>query len=419
MTEAARTVRLDYTAFMDEEGLLDPVGHDLLALSRAAFLVDRDAPRGSSPDGSRWHRELVLNVAVQQPERWGAPEVSEAVVRLLDWVTDDSWNVSWTRLKQQTNRAGQARFPLLDRGREVMLFSGGLDAVAGAAHLLSQHEMTAVAAFTNRVMQHYQTRTIRELHRAKLGSLEFHQIDFSVQQGKRDSEPTRRSRGLVFLSLGAAMALRSHRNSFVIAENGIGALNLPFTKAQSGAMTSRSAHPLTLRLFANVVQLVTQQPFTVVAPFLTTTKAEMIRLLPEAARPACASSESCDLAAAGRGTLQRRCGFCTSCLLRRMSFGAAGRVDWDPRPYAADSSDADTEKSREPEMLWQAATLDRALRDPAPGRLLEEFPELRHVPPDVLDESCQRRLLGAYVDEWRINPSPAVRRFLDPTPLAG
>lgn len=204
----------------------------------------------------------------------------------------------------------------------------------------------------------------------------------------------------------------------LVFENGVGALNLPFTAAQSGAMTSRAVHPLTLRLMSELVEQLLGRPFDIVNPYLSATKGEMVAALPLAARRACAASESCDNAAAGRGALQKRCGFCTSCLLRRVSFQAAGRAGWDDRPYLADRAGT-SPRDCLPEMLWQAATLDRALRSSDPDELRRRVPSLRYVPEDSLDDSAQRRLLGAYVDEWRRYPDPAVRRYLDPVPLAG
>ena len=101
-----------------------------------------------------------------------------------------------------------------------------------------------------------------------------------------------------------------------------------------------------------------------------------------------------------------------------MSLRAAGRANWDQRDYQADNGDTDPDRDRLPEMLWQAATIDRALRQD-PSHLETEFPQLRDVPTESLDQNAQHRLLAKYVDEWRSFPHPLVQRFLSPTPLAG
>src|ERR1035437_6175156 len=402
---------------MDDDGSLSPVAQDLLSLAQAAYLKDREVRRGSSPDDPRWHRPLSLTVPVRQWDVWSSTDVSQAVVSLLDWMTDDTWAVSWARHAQSLD-SGQSRLSLPGAEREGMLFSGGRGAVAGAAILLASRDLLAVGIATNRVMQGFQSRTLTSLHKARLGSLESRLIEFSVVGGKRDIEPTRRTRGLVFLAVGAAVALQHGRQRCVMAENGVGAITLPLPWAQSGAMTSRSAHPRTLRKFSELIQLLTQQPFDFAAPFMSMTKGEMVAKLPEVARDACNASESCDRAASGRGALERRCGYCTSCLLRRMSFSAADRANWDTRPYLADTR-PDVELSRQPEMLWQAATLDRALRRGGRDELVRAFPDLVQVPTEDLTYDEQRRLLSAYVDEWRRYPAPVIRQYLTQTPLGG
>ena len=418
MNRAAHTLHVDFGPVLDEAGFISAINHDLLALAQAAHLEDRRCRRGSSPDDRRWHRQMQVIVPALEPNRWSTPEVSQAATDLLDWLTDDHWDITWAKTDSPPPSSDQAQLPNTASVNQVILFSGGLDAVAGVAHLLPNQALEAVAISTNQVMHGYQRRAINALRQAHLGSLEHQQIDFSVRNGKRDPEITRRTRGLVFLTFGAAMAMRRNRQELVMAENGVGALNLPLTKAQTGTMTSRSAHPQTLRRFEQLIQLVTQQRFRVHTPFLKLTKAEAIELIPESARPACGVSESCDLAASGRGTIERRCGYCTSCLLRRMSLHAAGRANWDQRDYQADNGDTDPDRDRLPEMLWQAATIDRALRQD-PSHLETEFPQLRDVPTESLDHNAQHRLLAKYVDEWRTFPHPLVQRFLSPTPLAG
>jgi hypothetical protein len=413
-------VRRDDSRLVDTDGRLSPVASDLLALAEEAFVVDRGTPRGPSPDDGRWHRRLAIEVRVRDVAPWSEPGVQETVLRLLEWLTDDAWSVTFVR-RVADEPPRQVPLSLDDTTREVALFSGGLDATAGTALQMSASPLLAVGVVTNPAMSGYQRRVFTELDRSGLGDVRYSPISFKLVGGGMKDEPTRRTRGLVFLSAGIAAALQSGRERLLVFENGVGALNLPFTAAQSGGMSSRAVHPLTLALMSELVEHLLGRPFAIVNPYLSATKGEMVAALPLAARPACAASESCDNAAAGRGALQKRCGFCTSCLLRRVSFQAAGRTEWDDRPYLADSADSagSSRRDRLPDVLWQAATFDRALRSSDPDELGRCVPSLRYVPEDSLDDWARRRLLGAYVDEWRRYPDPAVRRYLEPTPLAG
>lgn len=405
------SVRLQDSSLTDADGVLRPLVSDLLEIAGQAFVLDRCTPRGASPDDPRWSRTLHLRAEVQLPEIWSDPAVAGHLVALLAWLTDDVWDVRFSSCRRR-DTARQIPLSVDTHPRHVMLFSGGLDAVAGSALLAEESHLEAVAVVTNPAMRGYQRRAFGHLSKQLGSHLAFSPVDFSVvNSGSSDNEPTRRTRGLVFLAIGAAAALQRGTSEVLIAENGVGALNLPFTAAQTGAMTSRAVHPRTLRLASDWLSAALQEPFRIRNPFITWTKGQMVQALPASMREACAMSQSCDNAAAGRGHLERRCGHCTSCLLRRLSFAAARRSSWDSEPYLSDT-EIRPDRWRLPEMLWQAARLDRALSSEEPADLLVEFPSLSDLDGTDISIADLRPALAIYVDEWRRFRHPDVRRYL-------
>lgn len=413
MTEPPQVKRND-DDLLDLNGGVSPLVSDLLAFCEQAYLADRNEPR-ESPDSPGWHRALTIEVAVEHLSAWSSAPVLDRATELLAWLTDDEWRITFVEATREVKEA-QGQLALDPVERTVMLFSGGLDATAGAALMLPETPLLAVGVVTNNVMGGYQRRAHRAL--TQLGDIRYSRMPFSVVAGGDDNEPTRRTRGLVFLGVGVAVALQRGSRRLVVAENGIGALNLPFTGAQSGVMTSRAVNPRTLRLMAGLVSEITGAEFAIENPFLGSTKGQMVRALPPEAREACGHSQSCDNAAAGRGALQKRCGHCTSCLLRRVSFHAAGRSDWDEMPYLIDSKRRE-ERWRLPEVLWQAATFDGVLRSTDDNALLHQYPDLQHVLYNELPHDALRRLLATYVEEWRTFPDPVVPRFLPPLGQGG
>lgn len=408
MTKAQHVNRSD-DYLLDLDGGVSPLVSDLLSFCEQVFLADRNEPRGKNPDSATWHRTLEIAVPVASPSLWSGTPVLEKATELLTWLTDDDWQIGFVGVNRVRHEA-QGQLDIDPVERTVMLFSGGLDATAGAALTLPETPLLGVGVVTNSVMGGYQRRARRAL--AQLGDIRYSPVLFSVASGgARDNEPTRRTRGLVFLAVGVAAAMQRGTRRLLVAENGIGALNLPFTGAQSGVMTSRAVHPRTLRLMAALVSEVAGTEFAIENPFLTSTKGQMVRALPPGAREACGHSQSCDNAAAGRGPLEKRCGHCTSCLLRRVSFHAAGRSDWDELPYLIDS-DKREPRWRLPEVLWQAATFDAVLRSTDDNALLRQFPDLRHVSELEMPREAVRELLATYVEEWRSFPDPIVSRFL-------
>jgi hypothetical protein len=403
--------RRDDGSLTTDDGIIDPLALDLMDIAGSAYRADRDCRRGS-PDSQGWRRPLTLTAQVRHLEVWQRPDVQEALLRVLVWLTDDEWALAFGPYRSASHNFYS--IPLFgdDPVDEVCLFSGGLDATAGVASLLAANRsVAAVGVVTNSAMKHYQGRVLSEL--GNYGRVVFKPVDFVSETDGRRDEQTRRTRGLLFLAFGIAAAIGSGLDRLLMCENGIGAINLPYTSAQWGVMTSRSAHPKTLILVESLATLIFSRPFEIRNPHVAQTKGEMCQSLPDWAREACGLSESCDNAAAGRGALERRCGECTSCLLRRISFHAANRDNWDKRRYRADVKGTRPAKDRSIEMLWQAAALDSALRDPNHETLLMGFPALREVPTSVLNRAEQRRLLAAYVNEWRRYPLPQVSDFLD------
>ena len=405
-------------ALRDEDGEIDDISLDLLDLSTAAYLADRKSPRGA-PGTDGWRRALSFELPARRPEIWQRPAVRLALLDLLHWLSEDDWSFTVAR-RGNAYTHFQLALPLDGADREVALFSGGLDSTAGAALLLAENApVLGVSVWTNQTMRRYQRLTAQALNSVRGWSLETCSLQLSKVGVRSHEERTRRTRGLVFLAAGWSAAIAARRSRLLVLENGVGAVNLPCTAAQSGCMTSRSVHPRTLQLAERVFSLVRDEPFAIINPHVAETKAHMLARLPASARLACSTSESCDFAAAGRGTLQRRCGRCSSCLLRRMSLHASGRSDWDERPYLADVQRNNRIDSDLSEMLWQAGLLETALREPDQYRaLVQEFPQLADVPGEVICPSDVVAMYSAYLSEWRSYPHYLIRSFLSGDDMA-
>ena len=405
---------VDYTrddnALVTEDGVLEPVVEDLLDFVTMAYLTDRSQHRGQ-PLTDEWRRSLPVTFCPRLPQLWQSRSINDALIELMSWLTEDDWTINIAS-GPATSSARQMALPLDRVDREVALFSGGLDATAGTALLLASGQpVLGVAVQTNRAMRGYQASVARSLRASGVGDLRTTSVYLARRNAPAREEASRRTRGLVFLACGWAAAQAAGQQRFLVFENGVGAINLPYTRAQGGCMTSRAVHPKTLRLASRLFSTIGNQDFTIVNPHLHETKGEMCARLPVSARAAVGSSQSCDNSAAGRSALDRRCGRCASCLLRRLSLHAAGRLSWDPAPYLADGA-GDGELSRVPEMLWQAARLDRALDGRDTIDLSLEFPELAEVDIEDLSVESVRRLYRTYVEQWRRYPHPRVRAFL-------
>lgn len=407
---------------------LPPEAADLVEVAAAVHLVDRLAarPPARSP-GDSWSRSLRLRIGVRDPGRWTDVAVSRELTDLLGWLTDDDWHIEFLERNSQPRPGEVVRFlfdamPAVDA---VALFSGGLDSLAGfvmdleaggSPLLVSVESNTRVAKTQRTVLASVAAAFNRPTQRVPV---ELHLSHTAAR------EPSQRARGFVFLALAAATAAVAEIDRLRVYENGVGALNLPYTEAQVGAQATRAMHPATLVRAASLFSQVLGSTMTVENSCQFRTKAEMCKELPQLAHAAALLTRSCDTAFAHRRTSIDSCGVCTSCLLRRQALRGAGLGHLDPsagcRLDAFDASlRSDPRLYELRAMLTQAARLEDAVRNDDPwGALTVEFPDIldaksalsSQIPAsEVRSRLCS--LYERYVSEWHRVPTPLVANYL-------
>lgn len=435
--------RLRESAFSSELGAgLTALQLDLLDIAMAVHAQDRLVKRPAA-----WHRSLGPRIAVREPDFWREPQIFGTLTQLLHWLTDDTWELEFLGgrdpFRSDVGQMTLFRRDLRDRVR-VGLFSGGLDSFAGAARDIRDFDgdLVLVALTGNSQLTSLQRQAASALApltvdarpprlvqaRANLTKEMVREIT-----GKREApESSQRTRAFLFLAAGAVGALAAGVHELRVYENGIGALSLPLTEAQLGAHNTRAMRPETLRLAASLFSFVSVadggQRFEVVNPSFLLTKARLCETLPTEMVQTIALTVSCDTGLTSR-TSSRWCGVCTSCLLRRQGLRAAGLVaadEFESDRYRVDIFDHGNIAGDKPEfrdMLDQASRVDAALRDSDSDRaLMRAFPDLRTVLPALSAQgyadprAITRRLLAAYVDEWRLFGHSLVERYLDAPP---
>jgi len=421
---------------------------DLLDIAMAAYITDR--LRSRRPSGSRggdhWSRELPVRIAVRDAAFWRQDAATDALRDLLEWLTDDIWSFDFLGDRQQ-HRYAESQDPLfgmkLTPGARFALYSGGLDSYVGAAADACEPgaELVLVAATTSTTMGAMQQRTVAALRSSSPAAIRTLQVPVALRGrtivrlvGRRDApEPSQRTRGLVFLVLGAVSAATASARELRVYENGVGAMNLPLTEAQYGSHNTRAMRPETLVKASRLMSLVLTEVFEIVNPSFTMTKAQMCARLPAALREGVTTTVSCDTGLTHRASRVHLCGTCTSCLLRRQALRAGGLAHYDDAEAGGYRSDVrevvapgDQRALRLHYMLNQAAQMDRALRDARPSEaLMCTFPDLRRIH-DALGTqrvhdpvAVTRTLLTSYVEEWAGFDHPLTSRYLPVARYAG
>ncbi len=320
-----RNAIFDLSALEEAAGPLSPSVADLADLVGAVFLTDLAVPRGRN---EQFVRSLELHLPLRDPGLWQGQ--ARTLGRLLYLLLGDNLGLHFYA-REPEPPAGAAGKPC--DADCVCLVSGGLDSLAGAVMLLraerrplfvTHRSGNPTIAEAQRRLSDVFTRLGGRFHGAGvtlMPSLTPRSLPFPPAELR---EPSRRSRSLLFMALGAAAAAGLSTPEVYLCENGVLTAALPLSPSRAGALSTRSTHPAVLGLFTSLTGGL-GLPGRILNPFLYQTKAEVIR---DVLRPVLRIEEiqqtvSCWMA----GRRHRQCGGCVPCLLRRMAMLAAGLPD--------------------------------------------------------------------------------------------
>lgn len=409
---------------------MSPTNADIIDVAVAVYMADRISPRPQDREDGQ--RQFELRIPVRALSAWSRRSVADSLARYLRYLTEDEWSIEFSVGTFDSRPSEQQQFlDLVPDGApiSVSLFSGGLDSFAGTVAAISEkrdHHFVCVSSAPSQRQESLQRRQISSIRSAlnprSLTSVRVHS-HLNSGRGLRE-EPTRRSRGFLFLSLGTAIASTLGAQRLELFENGIGALNLPYERFPGGIVNSRAVHPHGLNLFKSFVTALHEMDFQVDNPCSFMTKAEMC-LHPGIAtvRQTIGTTFSCD-GFPVRQAKTSQCGLCTSCILRRLALQQASLTDCDSECYLVDllAFQSGINPGRLKGLFamdWQVGRLARALQAESKwDALMKEFPELRDAclasmnMKSALESETQLqliRLLSKHCSEWNSFP---VQRWL-------
>lgn len=317
-TRHLKTAIQDQDLLLRNRPSLPAIVGDILDIAQAVYIADRLSPR----------KDQKVHIHVEVPVREAAlwETNRELIQEILYWQTRDDWTLAFTDRTQDLRLAEQQLcLPLSsDHAVEVALWSGGLDSLAGAVKRLLEEgdkQLTLVSSGSNNKREHLQKMLAENLNQAFPNRAKLIQIPVRYK-GTKDIRKNRvcRTRGFLFMMMGAAVALSEGQTELHIYENGIGAINLPFRSSQIGVAHSRAVHPYSMSKQSELITNLIGSPFKIRNPFLFHTKAQMCEVFQSMNQVVYGQSLSCDRPL--RDTYEQ-CGWCSSCLLRRQALSLA------------------------------------------------------------------------------------------------
>lgn len=295
---------------------------DFLAFALAVEAADRLVLRSRGEDG--WTRTIDLTTAVVDPDRMSAH--AERLAAALGFLSGDRWTFRFVEggLRIPRSMKGRRREAVEPACKTVCLFSGGADSLAGAWQSLADRP-TVLVSHAPRGDAMYQ----RRLHARLPSRPAWFSAHANATTPYEHRENSQRSRSLLFLALAAmaASTLPAHQHGrqvkLLVPENGFMAINAPLTARRIGSLSTRTTHPHFLRSI-NAIWAELGLGVSIENPLSHLTKGEVLA--------ACEAPDAAELfsetMSCGKWLrLNKHCGTCVPCLVRRAAFLHAGMQD--------------------------------------------------------------------------------------------
>lgn len=341
-------VTIGYDGFVNDPQSLPDRVLDLLQIAAMVFCADRMVHRGErdSISNKAWARSFVFHISVLDFKFWNDSKVKNALSEALCFMTGDrafDFNFDEAEIGhfeekkyQQLSFFSEEKHKVANADDyDVMLFSGGLDSLAGVLEelLSNNRKVITVSHKSNNTVVHLQKELIDRLNQDYNGRVL--PYGFSCHnKGVASVEETQRTRMFLFSAIAFAICQCFDKHSFFVYENGVTSLNFSVQTDVINARASRTTHPKTLGLLKRFYQLF-DKSFDIVAPYYRKTKEDIVKVFQKLDRlDLIASAVSCS-ATRTKHSMCPHCGCCSQCIDRRFAIFAAELNDYDGE-YAND-----------------------------------------------------------------------------------
>ena len=134
-----------------------------------------------------------------------------------------------------------------------VLHSGGLDSCLGLIEASERANVFATSVVTHDRPGKVQRDVISNLRDGTLHEITWAPIYIGLSGVPRSAqESSQRSRAFLYLVAGAVASVLAETYELQVCENGVGSINLPYSRGQLGVDNTRAMHPLTLGRFSRL-----------------------------------------------------------------------------------------------------------------------------------------------------------------------
>lgn len=332
-----KNVKIKLTDFVTGIYKLEDRYKDLMEIASFVFAADRKASRGNDEivEAHSWSRSFEIHIGVRDLQFWLSEEVKALLSKLLKFITGD--HIYEFYFYQADS---ELPYTLFDNDEfkvkpenplNVLLFSGGLDSLAGAIETLAKTEKDVCLVShqtghpTARKTQDVLYRELKDEYGDRLSHYKF-ECCLTKENSKDESQ---RTRSFLYTSIAFAVAATNNENRIYVYENGITSMNFPETQDLMNARSSRTTHPKTLALLEEVFSKVIGKKFKIKNDYLRKTKTDVVEVIKENKKlELLDSSVSCSVTRKKKKGFTH-CGKCSQCIDRIFAVHSAGVMNYD------------------------------------------------------------------------------------------
>ena len=347
--ELTSNITIGYDRFLENPSELPPRILDLLQIAAYVFCGDRMSNRGErdSVGNDAWARLFEFHIPVMDLEFWDREQTKQALNEVLIFMTGDRrYNFVFTATNRNPAEKVNEQLSLFSNiyseldevdQTDIMLFSGGLDSLAGVIQRLNEHpdrSLCVVSHKSNKSVTHTQSALLHAINSRYSNRVKQYGFECCNHNGLKSRDETQRTRMFLFSAIAFSLCNYYGKHRFYVYENGITSMNLPKQTDVINARASRTTHPKTLGLLRKLYKLI-DPSFEIVAPYYNQTKSEIVEVFSQYnEKQLIASAVSCSSSRTKPGQVPH-CGCCSQCIDRKFSLYAAGLDEYDAE-YARD-----------------------------------------------------------------------------------
>lgn len=187
---------------------------DLAEIAVYVFAADCAIPRGGpmlAHMGKEWRRAFRIVIAVRKPGVWREPARLSALCETLQFLSEDTWHFDFVELINPPSIQDYlvVRDPDAESSGDssIVLFSGGLDSLAGAVHeLTTNRHVVLLSRRTGGLTDRVQRELAAELKNRYPARITHVPVNVGLKKETAAVEHTQRTRSFMFAAIAMVAA---------------------------------------------------------------------------------------------------------------------------------------------------------------------------------------------------------------------